>query len=296
MWAVLEKYIDTVKIIVWLHGAEIHPWHRRAFNYETDAERDLAKLESDKRMSFWHSVLNTMPANLHMVFVSNSFAQEVFEDLGFDLPENQYSIIHNPIDTERFAYHTKSVEQRKKILSIRPFASRQYANDISVQAILELSKQPFFKELEFRIIGDGKLFEEIVTSLHQFPNVTIEQRFLTHSEIAELHREYGIFLCPTRWDSQGVSRDEAMSSGMVPITNAVAAIPEFVDKSCGILAPAEDVKAMAEGIMDLYENPEKFQAMSAAAAKRVREQSSKLIITRKEFDVFFTSSPLIAYK
>jgi glycosyltransferase involved in cell wall biosynthesis len=34
---------------------------------------------------------------------------------------------------------------------------------------------------------------------------------------------------PSRTDTQGVSRDEAMSSGLVPVTNAVAAIPEFVD-------------------------------------------------------------------
>ena len=286
MWTVLEKHIGYVKVIVWLHGAEIHPWHRRVFNYENDEERDLAKLESEKRMHFWHSLLNPMPANLHMVFVSNSFSQEVFEDLGFELPETQYSIIHNPIDTGRFAYRAKPSDQRKKILSIRPFASRQYANDISVQAIIELSKRSFFNDLEFRIIGNGRLFDETVTLLRQFSNVALEQRFLTHSEIAALHREYGIFLCPTRWDSQGVSRDEAMSSGLVPITNAVAAIPEFVDESCGILAPAEDAKAIAEGITELYENPGKFQTMSVAAAQKVRQQSAKSIITLKELGLF----------
>ena len=52
-----------------------------------------------------------------------------------------------------------------------------------------------------------------------------------------MHKKNGIFMVPTRLDSQGVSRDEAMSSGLVPITNNVAAIPEFVDDTCGMLAP-----------------------------------------------------------
>ena len=282
MWQVLERHIDNVRVVVWLHGAEIHPWYRRAYNYNTDEERALAKLESDKRMSFWKTLLNPMPANLHLVFVSRSFANEVLEDLGFDLPKNQYSIIHNPIDTDKFTYIEKSAKQRRKVLSIRPFASRQYANDVSVQTILALSEKPFFKEIDFKIIGDGKLFEETVARLRQFNNVTLEQRFLTHAEIAALHKEYGVFLCPTRWDSQGVSRDEAMSSGLVPVTNAVAAVPEFVDETCGILAPVEDAQAMAEGIAVLYENPEKLIAMSQAAAERVRRQRGAEIIVERE--------------
>jgi len=285
MWAVLEKHIDHVKVIVWLHGAEIHPWHRRAYNYKTDAERDLAKLESDKRMQFWHTVLNPIPANLHVVFVSNSFAQEVFEDLGFELPKAQYSIIHNPIDTENFSYQAKPAELRKKILSIRPYASRVYANDLGVKAILELSKMPCFEGLEFRIIGDGKLYDETLEPLRKFDNVILEKQFLTQAEIAALHAQYGVFLCPSRSDTQGVSRDEAMSSGLVPVTNAVAAIPEFVDESCGILAPSEDVNALAQGILHLYENPQRFLMMSENASKRVRKQSAANKIISKEIDI-----------
>src|SRR5690606_7139241 len=113
--------------------------------------------------------------------------------------------------------------------------------------ILELSSKPFFSDLEFRIIGDGPLFDETVAPLMNFKNVKLEKRFLTQDEIAALHKEYGLFLTPTRMDTQGVSRDEAMSSGLVPLTNAVAAVPEFVDETCAILAPEEDHLALAAG-------------------------------------------------
>lgn len=272
MWDVLKHYPELHKI-VWIHGAEIQPWHRRDYNYQTDQARALAIRESEQRVAFWRSLLSPMATNLKLVFVSRYFAEEVMEDLGFRLPDESYTIIYNPIDTELFSYEPKPAEQRRKVLSIRPYASRKYANDLSVQAILKLSEKPFFQELEFRMIGDGVLFSETLEPLRKFPNVTIEQRFLTHPEIAALHKEYGIFLVPTRMDAQGVSRDEAMASGLVPVTNAVAAIPEFVDENCGILAPAESFITMADGIERLVSEPDLFRGLSAAAAARVRSQT-----------------------
>lgn len=76
---------------------------------------------------------------------------------------------------------------------------------------------------------------------------------------------------PTRWDSQGVSRDEAMSSGLVVVTNNVAAIPEFVDNSCGMVVASEDYIGMAKAINTLYYNPDKFLTLSIAANERVVE-------------------------
>ena len=282
MWEVLKEFVDNIRVIVWVHGAEIQPYHRRDFNYHTDDARNDAKKKSDIRMTFWRSILQPMPENLQFIFVSRYFAEEVMEDIGFRIPEAHYSIIHNPIDSDIFEYASKSVEQRKRILSIRPYASAKYANDLSVKAVLMLKDKPFFRELEFLFMGDGVLFDETLAPLQDLDNVTIKRGFLTQTEIAAMHKEYGIFLCPTRMDAQGVSRDEAMSSGLIPVTNGVTAIPEFVDETCGILAPADDFITMAEGIEKLYKKPELFSVMSLAASNRVRKQSDKKILIEDE--------------
>lgn len=284
MWQVLQEF-PAIKKTIWLHGAEIQPWHRRDYNFENEQDRNKAIRESALRMAFWREMLQPFPENLKLVFVSNYFAEEVFEDLGFRVPEDRYTIIHNPIDTDLFSYQPKPVEQRKRILSIRPYASRKYANDLSVEAILQLSRQPFFHELEFRMIGDGKLFEETLAPLRNFPNVIIERRFLSQMEIAAFHKEYGLFLVPTRMDAQGVSRDEAMASGLISLTNAVAAIPEFVDESCGVLADADDATGLADGIARLYKDPELFSVMSERAAVRVKSQSDKSHVISQELDL-----------
>ncbi|RSE64898.1 glycosyltransferase [Alcaligenes faecalis] len=288
MWKVLEKHLDKVQVTVWAHGSEIQAWWRREFEFELmdESEINRQKKLSDNRVGFWRKLFSNPPANLHVVFVSSYFAEEVFEDLKVRLPREKYSIIHNPIDTRLFSYREKAAEQRKKILSIRPYASKKYANDLSVQAILELSQNPVFNDLNFKLVGDGILFDKTVAPLRKFSNVDIERRFITHHEIAQLHKEYGVFLTPTRMDSQGVSRDEAMASGLVPVTTAVTAIPEFVDERSGFLAQPESATELAAAIIHLYENPDDFRNKSQGAADRVRQQCSSDLVASQEVALF----------
>ncbi|GAB2625897.1 glycosyltransferase family protein [Novilysobacter erysipheiresistens] len=285
-WEVLQKYVGHTRIYVWAHGSEVQPWTRRSFEYSTDAERDRATVLSERRMRFWKSLLKVPHPNLVMVFVSHHLAETMFEDLGFRLPDSQYRVIHNFVDDQLFAYRKKSAEQRTRIISIRPYAGRVYANDLTVQAIVELSRREFFDELQFHLIGDGVLFDDTVEPVRAFPNVRIERRFLSQREIADLHADYGVFLCPTRMDSQGVSRDEAMASGLVPITNPVAAVPEFVDENCGLLVEPENAIALADAIERLYREPELFMRLSRAAAARVREQSAFETTIAREIELF----------
>ena len=53
----------------------------------------------------------------------------------------------------------------------------------------------------------------------------------------------------------------------------MAAIPEFVDEKVAFLAPPEDHRALADAVRTLHADPARCLRMSAAAARRVREQS-----------------------
>ena len=283
MWEILKHFKKEIEIFVWIHGAEIQPWWRRKYNYTTEAELNQAKKDSNERQDFWNEVFEEIDEyNIHFIFVSQYFAKEVFEDYKIQLPKEKYSIIHNCIDTNMFTYIKKSPEQRKKILSIRPYASKIYANDLMVKVIQKLSKENFFGELQFLIIGDGVLFDKTVAPLRKISNVEIRKTFLRQSEIVELYHEFGMVLIPSRGDTQGVSRDEAMSCGVVPITNAVGAIPEFVDNESGVIVEAENWEAMADEIKKIYFDVDCFQRLSENASRRVRHQTASEFTTSKE--------------
>ncbi len=285
MWEVLKPYLDKIKLIVWSHGSDIQPWWRRAYLYETEADKKAGQEQTEVKMKLWKEVFAMSEEhNIHFVFVSQYFADIIMEDYEYEFKEGQYSIIHNCIDTEMFTYEGKDAEQRKKIISIRPYSSMVYGNDITVKVIQELSKRPFFKQLEFLIAGDGVLFDEITKPLKKYKNVTIQKGFLRQQDIAALYHQYGTVLIPSRADTQGVSRDEAMACGLVPVTNAVQAIPEFVDESCGYLAENENYMQMADAIEDIFNHEEKYLEMSKKAAKHVRELSSEEKTIKRELE------------
>lgn len=285
IWGVVRKASPDTPVVVWLHGAEVQSWRHRRFNYTTPEQQKAAEFDSASRVRLWQEVLRTQGRKLHFVAVSRYLAEQTWSDLETVPPAGRWSVVHNPIDTELFGYRVKSPAMARRILSIRPHASRIYANDLVAKAILRLADEEIFRELEFTLVGDGDLWTENFASLEQFPNVTLIRGFVSQEEIAGLHREHGVFLVPTRGDTHGVSRDEAMSSGLVPVSNDVAAVPEFVDASCGELCPPEDPDALAAAIMRLATDPERFVSMSAQAAGRVRKQSASRNMVARELSI-----------
>jgi glycosyltransferase involved in cell wall biosynthesis len=281
LWPVIEPLAGHFPICAWLHGSEIPAIARfKAQHDGTDEERSAAVQQVERRCAFWQQFLSNPPANFSLVFVSESAAGQAQEDMGQLLRD--WTVIHNPIDTELFEYRPRAANDRFNILMIRPFDSYGYGNDLAVSAISSLSLGPGFGRLQFTIIGDGPMFEATLRPIRHLANVRVERRFLPQAEIARLHAEHGIFLVPTRIDTQGVSRDEAMASGLVPVTNVAGAVTEFVDADCAALAPANDAEALADGLWEMVEDAELFARRSAAAAGRVRKQScSKLIIPQE---------------
>ncbi len=57
--------------------------------------------------------------------------------------------------------------------------------------------------MDFHFVGDGPLFDVTLEPVRGLPNVRVERRFLSHDEIARMHRQFGVFLVPTRMDAQG---------------------------------------------------------------------------------------------
>lgn len=293
MWPALESLQDQWPVCAWLHGSEIPSFFRtkaRCIIDEVERERELER--ADARANFWRTALNPWPRQLHLCLVSQFSIELLQQDLGSVLRSDRIHVIPNPIDTDLFGYHRKDDRDRFHILSIRPYDSATYGNDLAVNAVNLLADHPLFPMAQFTFIGDGPLFESVLRPLRDYPNVSIKQQFLKQEEIAFLHLAHGIFLVPTRLDTQGVSRDEAMSSGLVPVTNAVCSIPEYADANCAILAARDDAKALAAGIADLWENPSDFLRLSEAAAQRVRGQSDHRLVIPRELAWMASKVPI----
>lgn len=285
----LQKLNVKKPVIVWVHGFEAEAWYRRWFNFINTSENIKAALEKKdtyylKQNAFFHDLMTQEKLNVSFVNVSKWFQKYVVEpDNGAEFRNS--TVIPNLVDEEVFPYREKEDKKRFNILSIRPFASLKYANDQTVGAILELSKRPYFKALSFTICGSGPMFDQTVEPLRQFDNVKLENRFFTQEEIRDLHAEHGIFLSPTRFDSQGVSMCEASSSGLVTISSEVAAVPEFIEhRVSGLLAQPESINDLADLIEELYFDAELFQRLSKQGSLAMLEKCGRKATIGAEVD------------
>jgi len=274
MWSTVEPLTRSLPSVAWLHGSEIPGFLRRKCAID-EIPPSLADEQVEHCAGFWSGVIEVPSAPARLVFPSETAVRYMTESV----PDAsaRCAVIPNPIDDGLFEYRPKPPDQRFRVLFIRPFDSRCYANDIAVQTICDLARAD--RGFEFRMFGDGPLFTETIEPLRRLANVSIERRFLSQTEIAHEHKHSGIFLVPTRLDTQGVSRDEAMSSGLVPVTSAIAPVTDLVDDNCAMLAPPEDSEALAAAVHKLADSPGLFASMSAAAARRVSSsRSTKSVI------------------
>ena len=273
-----------IPTIIWVHGFEIYGWYRRLFEFSISYGFFRNIIGSIVQIFYWRKIIRYSNSNnlVHFVFVSE-WLKKISEQDCFSKFKH-FSIIPNPIDVEAFSYTEKPVEQRKKILMIRSFSARKYANDIAVNGIIELSKHPSFQEFEFQIFGDGRLFDPLTSKLRDFKNVKINKTFIENRLIPEIQKDFGVFLCPTRQDTHGVSMCEAMSSGLVPVTCNNTAIPEFVqDHQSGLFA--DNPKEIAKAILELREQPDLFSRISENAASSIREKCGKDQMIKKEIEI-----------
>ena len=273
---VLNDTAPDVKKIVWIHAFETESWFRRWCNFELAApdvsQRILAsKTLCDSRTEVLGEVYRRSRADgdCRSIFVSDWFYRNVAIIDTRQTPQD-YRIIPNPIDTALFRPRAKQPEDRFKWLSIRPYTARNYANDLTVAAILLLSEESWFPKAQITLVGRGPLFDSTVAPLRKFSNVKLENTFLRQAEIPGYHARHGLFLCPSRHDSQGVSLGEAMASGLVPISNDRMAIPDFVPREWGVLARHDDPVDLAARIKLLVENPDRFMDRAAKASSHIQ--------------------------
>jgi glycosyltransferase involved in cell wall biosynthesis len=269
----LPALTDT-PLLTWVHGEEALSWTRRLFYLRTLGVKSFLKyvaansIQRHEMAKLFHRA-NRSKGLTQFIFVSEWMRRIAEADVGVRL--QHCNIIPNFVDNNFFKQVSRCPGDNRKILLIRSFNSAKYANDIAVAAIEKLSREyKGFEQLQFTIVGEGKLWGELTARL-RFPNVTLINRSLDHDEIRTLHEGHGVFLCPTRQDAQGVSMCEAMSSGLVPVASDNTAIPEFLSEREGYLC--KSVSEVAAALVELADNDLLFMEKATAAAQAIRART-----------------------
>lgn len=285
MWAALKRNVSAeTPFLVYSHGYEVRNWTRMPYQIVDRKSLDDHIERNLRARDTWREMYKDDSGITKFIFVSEWWKQAVSEDVMIPFDRHRTSVIHNVIDSGMFPYQEKSADQRFNLLWIRNASKWNYGADLAAEMLRRLKETELWPRIRATVVGDGQFFSYF-DQFEDDKNVTIHRGYLSHDEISELHKNHGIFLVPSRWDTQGVSRDEAMSSGLVPVTTPVDAIPEFVDDSCAVLGDEEKFDLWFEKVLSVINSPEKFSQLSKAAAERVRKQSSPSLTVEKEIQL-----------
>lgn len=281
----IQESNQNYELFIFIHGNEALFWYERLFKSTTSFIHNFLVICHNSIFNTYSIInirnfLKKSKHNFHFIAVSEWMMNKACKN--WKINEKQFTIIPNYINKNLFFRKEKDESDRLKVLSIRPFSSSKYANDLSIEFILKLSKYDFFNELEFKIIGQGNMFHDLTSKIKSFKNVSLENRFLNQHEIKEYHDKYGIFLCPTRQDAQGVSMCEAISSGLVPITLYNTAIPEFVKESYIL---SKNLDEMIDKFILLYKNPSIFLNLSKNLSDSIHNQCGYESTIKKEIEL-----------
>ncbi len=255
--------LTETEIIIYSHGSDTlyRAWDRlnaKYFENITEIPEKVYKIfpEKDDLIKRYNE-----KGNVKFVFVSN-WAKNLSEKL-IGIKYNNAYVIPCNIDTDIFKYNEKKSDLRKKIFVIRKYDNLStYSIDIAVKVVLELSTRKIFDDLEFSFYGDGDYHDVLLAPLKNFPNVHIYKKFLSHKEIAQVHKENGIGLFPTRFDTQAVSSCEAAMSGNVVITSNGVGTEEYIYPNIGTYCDTENIKQYADLIEKIYFDEKLFKELS----------------------------------
>jgi len=191
--------------------------------------------------------------------------------------EPKIGVHHMGVDVKKFKPQKRRSSDRIRILTIGRLTEKK-GLEYSIKAVAEAIKQNPEFQIEYNIIGGGKLKDrlgKLVKELNMEQNI-----LLLGPKKQEQLRKYlygsDIFVLSSNTAKDGdmegipVSLMEAMATGLPVVSTTHSGIAELVDSEVnGLLVPPKDLKGLADSISTLVKSPKKRVKFGREARKKI---------------------------
>jgi L-malate glycosyltransferase len=206
---------------------------------------------------------------------------------------SKLTMIHSGVDTSKFIAHRNSdwlrlhygLTKEIRIVGNTSAISDQKDYPTFIGVVQEVLSRGI-TNVQFFIVGDGP-DRESVENLVKARGLE-KHIFLTGfvSNIQEVLPSLDIFLFTSKTEGLGTSILDAMAAGVPIVTTNAGGIPEMVNHDVnGFMYPVGDVQALADGLIQLLNQPEKGIQLAEKAFETV-EDFSKEKTARRTVDVY----------
>jgi len=202
------------------------------------------------------------------------------------IPATKASVIHNGIDTERFAA-PKGGRRRAWPLVIGCVGrlSEEKRHRDLVEAAAALVRDG--NDLRLDLVGDGETRPPVEAQVREL-GVEGRIRFLgMRSDVPELLRGFDIFVLPSRFEGLPLTILEAMASGLPVVATRVGGVPELVEDGVnGFLVEPQSPAELAAAIRRLVEDADLRRRMGQAGRKIAVERFDLRVAARAHEELY----------
>lgn len=228
----------------------------------TKKERDLRNAPIPRR---WLNHMLVMRSEVldeydlaDLILVFSEAAKETFLNVGFD--ERRLFYVAQGVNLEE--YPVGSPPDRFRMVFVGSLIKRK-----GVHHLLKVWKQLNLKDAELVIVGG--LTAELEPYVKEFNNPTVTFTGFVANVAAELGRSTA-FVFPSESEGSAKVNYEAAACGLAQITTRESG-DVVIDGFNGRIIPPNNPEALAEAILDFYNNPEQLKVMGENGRKRVAE-------------------------
>lgn len=194
--------------------------------------------------------------------------------------ERKLVVHHMGVDLRKFAaptpYRHKS-QTKIQLVSVSRLVEKK-GLEYGIRAVAKLVKAQNTSNLEYHIIGDGDLWDELqqlVADLEVSEQIILWGQKRSDEVVNRLNQAH-VLIAPSVTSQDGdmegipVVLMEAMAMGMPVVSTYHSGIPELVENSVsGFLVPERDIDGLAERIHYLINHPEVAEAMGKAGQLKI---------------------------
>jgi glycosyltransferase involved in cell wall biosynthesis len=189
-----------------------------------------------------------------------------------------FQLIPNVVDTATFTYRPKDKKETKNILHISNLSTHPKNMPLIIDALSEVAKER--EDFTFTLVGTGAEERAMLEKLEK-SNLKGRYHFLgeiTQAAVARELQQADFLLLYSQYETQSCVMIEAFASGTPVLTAAVGGIPEYMDKSRGILLAPNEKEVLKEGIQKMLEQHDSFAPEDMR--KYAVEQFSEAVIAK----------------
>ena len=210
--------------------------------------------------SYYQRFFNEKNIKYTKFVFENSYYTTVSKYMADWISNNYYKcdVIPNLVDTDNFMLN-KKVVKGLRLITISGLRRSKYI-DNTMEALKYLIENKKIKDASLTVVGDGQdelFFKNRCHELGMDDYVNFVGR-KTKEEVAKLLNEHNIYVVSSDTETFCIPAIEAFASGIPVVSTKCHGPEEFIDKKSGVLVPFGDNIKMAEAILKVYNNLDKY--------------------------------------